>query len=273
MRRMTLATVARYVVLSVLALLELVPLAILLIVSLKTQGQIAINPLLPVPPFHFENYSVAWRQVQRYMLNSATITLSTLLGNMLLSVIAAYVFARHSFPGKNVLYGLIIGLMMIPGVSILIPRFILVRDLRLLNSLSGVIIPGIFAASGFNIFVLRTFFESLPEELYESARLDGAGHFVLLSKITVPLSWPILSSLSILQILWTWNDYIWPLMVLQSDSLRTIAIGLVYFADSRNPQLGVQMAGSVIAAIPLFILFFLAMRTFIEGLTTGALKL
>ncbi|MGC9347532.1 MAG: carbohydrate ABC transporter permease [Anaerolineae bacterium] len=262
-----------FVVLSALVVFELAPLAILLIVSLKTQGQIAINPLVPTPPYQFENYVVAWAQVRRYMLNSMAITVSTLLGNMLLSVVAAYVFARHDFPGKKTIFALILGLMMIPGVSILIPRFILVRDLKLLNKLSGVIIPGIFAASGFNIFVLRTFFESLPEELFESARLDGAGHFVLLARITVPLSWPILSSLSILQILWTWNDYIWPLMVLQSDRLRTIAIGLVYFADSRNPQLGVQMAGSVIAAIPLFILFFIAMRTFIEGLTTGALKI
>lgn len=264
---------AMYSTLIILSLLTLLPLAILLIMSLKSAGQIATNPLSPEPPYHFDNYLKAWEGIREYIGNSLIVTVSILLGNLTFSATAAYVFARYKFPGKNFIFLLVLGLMMIPNIVILIPRFILVRDLKLLNTLWAVIIPGIFGASAFNIFVLRTFFETLPEELFESARLDGGGHYALLRHIVVPLSWPILSTLAILQILWAWNDYVWPLMVLNRDYLRTISIGLVFLADQRQVELGLQMAGNVIASIPLFILFLMAMRTFVQGLTEGALKL
>lgn len=247
---------------------------LLLLMSVKSQWQMDTNPLLPTLPMQLENYSRAWRLgIKNYMLNSITITITILLGNMTMSCIAAYVFARYRFPGRELLFGLIIGLMVIPGITTLIPRYILIRDLGLLNSLWAVIVPGVFGANAFNIFVLRTFFASLPEELFESARIDGAGHLIIFGRLVLPLSWAIISALSILQVQGTWNDYIWPLLVLTRDKLQTIAIGLVYFADRRSPEIGVQMAGSVIASIPLFILFFVAMRTFIEGLQSGALKL
>jgi ABC-type glycerol-3-phosphate transport system permease component len=267
------AHVPSHLILISLALVSLFPLTILLIMSVKSAEQITLNPLVPTPPFHFNNYITAWAGIQRYILNSLTITIGILFGNMCLSIVAAYVFARYRFPGHGLLFALVLALLMIPGISILIPRYVLVRDLRLLNTLWAVILPGIFGASAFNIFVLRTFFESLPEEIFESARLDGAGHRVLLTRIVVPLSWPVISSLAILEIMAAWNDYIWPLMVLNRDELRTISIGLVFLADQRQFELGIQMAGSVIASIPLFILFLVAMRTFIEGLTSGSIKL
>jgi ABC-type glycerol-3-phosphate transport system permease component len=207
------------------------------------------------------------------MLNSITVTIAILFGSMFLSCISAYVFARYDFPGKGFLFSLILGLMVIPGITTLVPRYVLVRDLTLLNSLWAVILPGILGANAFNIFVLRTFFASLPEELFEAARLDGAGHWTIFTRVVMPLSWAIVSALAVLQIIGAWNDYIWPVMVLNRDSIQTIAIGLVYLTGSpAAPEIGVQMAGSVIASIPMVVLFFLAMRTFIEGLATGAIK-
>jgi len=150
---------------------------------------------------------------------------------------------------------------------------VLVRDLHLINSLWSIILPGIFGASAFNIFVLRTFFGTLPEELFESARLDGAGHLTILRAIVIPLSMPIISSLAILQVLGSWNDYVWPYLVLNFDSVRTLAVGIVGFADRNNQQLGLQMSASVIGSIPLLVLFLVAMRSFVAGLTSGALKL
>ena len=168
---------------------------------------------------------------------------------------------------------MILGLMMIPGITTLMTRYVLIRDLNLLNTLWAVILPGIFGANAFNIFVLRTFFASLPEEIFESARLDGAGHLMIFGRIVLPLSWAIISSLAILEVLGTWNDYVWPMMVLQRLRLRTISVGLVSLFTNQNPDTPAQMAGSVIASIPLLILFFFAMRTFIQGLSAGAIKM
>jgi ABC-type glycerol-3-phosphate transport system permease component len=263
-----------YTVLTVLVVLQLIPLCIMIVMSFKSQSQVAMNPLVPTFPLHLENYVRAWLVgIKRYILNSVFLTVTILVGNLSLSCITAYVFARYDFPGKGFLFTLILALMVIPGITTLIPRYVLIRDLKLLNTYWGVILPGVFGANAFNIFVLRTFFASLPEELFEAARLDGAGHLAIFGKLVVPLSWAIISSLAILQVLGTWNSYIWPLLVLGRDKLRTVAIGLVYFADNRNPQIGVQMAASMIASIPLFVLFFAAMRTFIQGLSEGALKL
>jgi len=263
-----------YTILSLFALLGVLPLLLLLSLSAKSTAQIQVNPLVPSLPVHWDNFVRAWRIGIRYgLLNSTVISLTVLLGSMTLSAVTAYVFARHVFPGKEFLFSLILGLMMIPGITTLMTRYILVRDLGLLNTLWAVILPGVFGANAFNIFVLRTFFASMSEELFEAARLDGAGHFSIFTRIVVPLSWPVVSSLSILQVMGTWNDYIWPMMVLQRLSLRTISVGLVSLFTSFNPDVAGQMAGSVIASIPLLILFFVAMRTFIEGLSAGAIKM
>jgi len=266
--------VIAYSMLSLLAMLQLAPLVILLMISVKSISQLGAKPLVPTLPIYLDNYVRAWRIGIRYgIVNSVTITVAVLVGNVSLSSVAAYVFARHNFPGKGVLFSLILGLMMIPGITTLMTRYVLIRDLGLLNTLWAVILPGIFGANAFNIFVLRTFFASLPEEIFESARLDGAGHVTIFTKMILPLSWAIISSVSILQVLGCWNDYIWPSMVLQRLKLRTISVGLVSLFTNQNPDTPAQMAGSVIASLPLIILFFLAMRTFIQGLSAGAIKL
>jgi len=261
------------VALSILALLQLAPLAIVLLMSGKTQSQFATKPLLLTLPFHFSNYLEAWLGIRGFMFNSLTISVTTLLGDMLLSATAAYVFARYSFPLKNLLFNLLLALLMIPGITTLFPRYILIRDLGLLGSLWGVIIPGVFGVIPFNVVVFRMYFESLPEEIFEAARLDGAGHVAVFSMIVVPLSWAITSSLAILGVLGTWNDYIWPLLVLNRDDLLTVSVGLVFLSTTRNLRIGVVMAGNVLASLPLLVLFIFAMRTFIRGLTSGALKL
>jgi ABC-type glycerol-3-phosphate transport system permease component len=146
--------------------------------------------------------------------------------------------------------------------------------LRLLDTYWAVILPSIFGANSFQIIIMRTFFEGLPEELFESARIDGAGHSTLLWRITLPLSIPIITSMAILRFNGAWNDLIWPLLVLNRDELRPVSVGLVLLSTSSSaPQVGVQMAGSVIASLPLIVIFVVGMRSFIDGLSTGAIKL
>ncbi|HVU10092.1 MAG TPA: carbohydrate ABC transporter permease [Phototrophicaceae bacterium] len=255
--------------------LTLAQVALLLIMSGKTSVQMATNPLLPTLPFHWENFAQAWELgIRDYMGNSLIMSISIVIGNTGLAVITAYVFARYHFPGKNLIFSAILALMMIPGILTLVPRYLLVRDLHLLNTFWAVILPSVFGANAFQIIVMRTFFSTLPEELYEAARIDGASHWTLLLRITIPLSSAIISSMAILQFNGAWNDLIWPLLVLNRDELRPLSVGLVLLSTNSNaPEIGIQMAGSVIASIPMIIVFLIGMRAFIDGLSTGAVKL
>jgi ABC-type glycerol-3-phosphate transport system permease component len=249
--------------------------ALLFIMSAKSPAEIATNPMLPSLPIEWENYVTAWNMgIRGYLTNSIILSVSIVFGDILLSVIAAYVFARYQFPGKGLLFGLVLALMMVPGILTLVPRYLLIRDLRLLDTLWAVILPSVLGSNAFQIIVLRTFFQSLPEELFEAARIDGAGHRVLLFKITLPLSTAIISSMAILRFNGAWNDLIWPLLVLNRDELRPISVGLVMLSSGAGaPEIGVQMAGSVIASIPMIVIFIVGMRSFIDGLSVGAIKL
>jgi ABC-type glycerol-3-phosphate transport system permease component len=169
---------------------------------------------------------------------------------------------------------MIMVLLMVPGIIALIPLFVLVvKHFGLQNNYLGLLLPYWAGGQVFGIFVLRTFFQSLPEELFESERIDGAGHFRLYWNITLPLSGPVLSVVAILNILGTWNDYIWPLLVLTDVKMRTIAIGLTFLRDMKFPKPGVEMAAYVIASAPMLALFLVTMRTFVRGITAGALKI
>lgn len=275
MRNSRLFNIVSYSLLTIIVFLLLAQVAILFFMAGKDAGQLATAPLVPTFPYHFENFERAWNLgIKDYMGNSIILSLAIVIGDTILSVVTAYVFARYKFPGKTILFSLILALMMIPGILTLVPRYLLIRDMKLLDNFLAVILPSILGANAFQIIIMRTFFEGLPEELYESARIDGAGHLTLLWRITLPLSVPIITSMAILRFNGAWNDLIWPLLVLNRDELRPISVGLVLLSTSNSaPQVGVQMAGSVIASLPMIVIFVVGMRSFIDGLSTGAIKL
>jgi multiple sugar transport system permease protein/raffinose/stachyose/melibiose transport system permease protein len=163
--------------------------------------------------------------------------------------------------------------MMVPGVLTLIPSFVLIKNLNLLDTRWALILPYIAGGDVFAIFVLRAFFASLPEELFEAARIDGAGELGAFWRIGVPLVMPALGTIAILQVLSSWNDFIWPLIVLFDEPIKTLTLGLIAFQGRHTTDWGPLMAGYTIASIPLVVLFALTTRTFIEGLTSGGLKL
>ncbi len=253
--------------------LSMIPVVIMFIRSWKTLPQVGRSQIFPTLPFHYGNYIEAWELVRQYLVNTVFIVLMTVVGVLLLSSISAYVFARYKFPGKNFFFAMIMALLMIPGVIGFVPSIVLVlKTFGLSNNYLGVLLPYWAGGQVFAIYILRTFFESLPEEMFEAARLDGAGHFDLYWRITLPLSGPILSVIAILNIISTWNDYVWPLIVLTQESKRPIAVGLTFLRDTKMPAPGVEMASYVIASIPMFILFLLTMKTFVRGIAAGAIK-
>jgi ABC-type glycerol-3-phosphate transport system permease component len=220
------------------------------------------------------NYSDAWTRIGGYVGNSLLVSVSTVILVLFISSISAFVFARFRFPGREALFLMLLALLMIPGILTLVPAFLLVKNLGLVNTYWALVLPYLAGGQVFAIFVMRSFFASLPEELFESARIDGANTFQLYRQICLPLSKPILVTIAIMNILGTWNDYIWPLVTIPDGRRWTISVGIVSFGSSYmgTESWGPMYAGYVLASLPLIILFMFTMRYFIAGLTSGAIK-
>ncbi|MCC6454573.1 MAG: carbohydrate ABC transporter permease [Caldilineaceae bacterium] len=263
-----------HVVLILASVITFYPLVFTLFTSFKDNSQFYATFWGPAFPLHWSNYIDAWRRLDDSILNTIIVGLVSAFGVTLFGSLAAYVFARHTFPGRDTFFFAIIALLMIPGVLTLIPLFLLVKDMGLLNTYWVLILPYIAGGQAFAIFVLRSFIASQPEEIFESARIDGANEFTIYARITLPMAKPILGTLAILSLLSTWNDYIWPSVTLRNPELWTISLQLVSFSSqwASLQQYGPMFAGYVIASIPLFLLFVFTMRLFIEGLATGAIK-
>lgn len=270
------AGIAIVAVLVVFAVFTFYPFVFVLITSVKSTAQFLSTPLAPALPFHWANYASAWHLIGRNMLNTVLVIAVSVPLALAISGLAAYVFGRVTFPGKGVLFYAIIGLLMIPGIFTLIPLYIEMIRFHLTNSLWALILPYIAGSQALNIFVLRGFFAELPEEVFESGRIDGAGELTLFVRFAVPMSQPILISLGLLMVLTIWNDYLWPSVVLSNPHLWTISMALVSYQSqyfTQTTQYGPMFAGYVIASLPLLILFFVSMNRFIEGITAGSLKL
>ncbi len=275
-----------HAMLLLLAGLTFYPFLFLLMTSFKDNPQFFHHFWRVTFPLHWENYAEAWTAISGYIANSVVVSVMSVLGVLTVASLSAYVLARHRFPGSTVLFYAILSLMMIPGVLSLISSFMWMKQFPLaggnnlwgqggtglLNSRWALILPYIAGGQVFAIFILRSFIASLPEELFEAARLDGASEFAVFTRLVLPLSRPILGTVAIMNLLATWNDYIWPLIVLSDDAKKTLTIGLAFFQGAYATTYGPLMAGYVIASLPLLILFLLTMRYFIEGLTSGALK-
>lgn len=265
---------SKHIILLLMGAIVFYPFVFLIITSLKDNAQFMHHFWGVTFPLHFSNYSVAWKEISNYMLNSIIITGSTVVAVLCISTLSAYVFARHSFPGKELLFLVIISFLMIPAILTLVPLFVVVMKIGILNTRWALFLPYVAAGQVFTIFILRSFFASLPEELFEAARIDGASESCCVISILLPLSKPILVTVAIMNILGTWNDYIWPLVTLANDKLWTITLGLVSF---QNMYAGLQLwgplfAGYIIVCIPLVMLFIFFMKYFVTGLTSGALK-
>lgn len=272
MRRRSLAGL-RHGILLALVVMTLYPVFLMVMTSVKNNTEFYQNFLWIVLPLHFSNYAAAWQEVSPYIVNSIIVTGVTVVAVVAFGALAAYAFARMRFVGKEVLYYMVIALLMVPFVLTLVPQFILIKNLGLLDTRWALILPYISGGAVFAIFVLRSFFSTLPQELFDAAYIDGASELQVFWRLGLPLIRPAVGTVAILQILGTWNDYIWPSVVLLSDQLFTVPIGLVAFQGRHSTDWGPLMAGYTLASIPIVILFAITTRTFIEGLTQGGLKL
>lgn len=228
---------------------------------------------LPQNPVCGENidqlYDISPR-FNRYFVNSAIVTIGRTLGQLVTCSLAAYGFARFKFPGRRVLFALCLGLLMIPFQAIMIPEYILIRDLDWINSFRALIIPGVFSA--FALFLLRQAFLQIPLEIEEAAVIDGANPLQVLWHVTLPLSVPSLAAFAVITVQAAWNDFLFPLIVTNSPDTRVVTIGIALLQGERQTPWNLLMMGSTLATIPMLILFLLLQRYFVAGLTMGGVK-
>ena len=266
--------IALHVALLLLCALMLYPLGVALWGAFKTNAEFTVSKWYPTLPFYFDNFFVAFKALWPYMLNTIFVGGVGTLGVLAVSCPAAYVFARKRFPGKNVLFFLVIGLMMIPAIMTLVPSFMLYKDLVGTDTYLILIIPVITGGSVFATFLLRSFFEGIPEGIFEAARLDGAGDFLCFFKICLPLSIPILVTLAIMQLNGVWNDYIWPMIACPTDSSKlTIAAAIKKeFLSGNSGSYPTLFAGYLVSSLPLVALLLFGNKYYVEGLTNSAIK-
>ncbi len=256
-------------VLSAIGVLLLAPLAWLVSTSLKEPSAIFILPPQWIPsPFRWQNYPEALtaQPFLRFFLNTLTITVLATLGTVITASMAAFAFARLRFPARGLLFGLVISTLMLPSIVTLIPTFILFRYLRWIDTFLPLIVPFWFGGGAFNIFLMRQFFLTIPLELDEAARIDGANSYRIYAQIALPLAKPAVATVVIFSIIAHWNEFVLPLIYLHSTEKWTMAIGLQGFSDLYSTQWHWLMAASTVMVLPLIILFFSAQRYYLEGI-------
>nr|WP_157603121.1 carbohydrate ABC transporter permease [Rathayibacter sp. Leaf299] len=207
----------------------------------------------------------------RYFLNSALVAVVVTLGNIVFASMVGYALAKLTFRGRDLVFGLVLGMLMIPTIVTFIPLFVLTSRLGLVNSYPGLILPYLVTPIG--IFLMRQFIDGIPDELLQAARIDGAGEMRIFFGVVLPLSTPALATLSILTFLSSWNNFLWPLVVAQSDDYYTLPVALaLYSTGTQGTNYGLLMAGAVAVIVPILILFVVLQRHFTQGVATTGLK-
>jgi len=222
--------------------------------------------------FVWSNFSEAWNKLpwDQFYINSIAIAAIAVPITVFINLLAGYTFAKYEFPGRNVLFLLMISTLMIPIQVIMVPEFLIVSKLGWVNTWWGVLIPR--AAEAFGLFMVRQFMVSIPDELIEAARLDGAGEFAIFRKVVLPLSWPVIAVLSIFTFMWRWNDFAWPLVVLQEQSAYTVPLGLNLMKGQYYTDWTGLMSMSLLSIIPIMLVFVFFQRYFIQGIASTGLK-
>lgn len=273
-RRGRSASIAIHAVLVTGSVMMLVPFIWMALTAIKTLVEsIAVPPVIVPAEAQWGNFSYTFRLLNfdRLYLNTIIATLIRVSSQLFFCSLAGYAFARLRFPGKNVIFAAVLSVMMIPPLMYIIPKFLLMTELGWVNTFQGWVAPGLFSA--FGTFVMRQFFRTLPEELHDAARIDGAGPFRTYFSVMLPLARSGLVALGIFVTLWSWNDFLWPLVVLHSPHRLPLSVGIASMRGEHDTNFPVMMAGSLLAILPMLVLFFILQRRFVEGLTFTGTKL
>jgi len=262
-----------YAVLLVAAAAILLPFYWMVVSSLKSNNEVFTIPVKWVPDsLVWRNYVDIWHksEITTWLRNTLVLSVAVTALQVLTGSFAAYGFAKVRFPGRNALFLAYLGTIAVPWQSYMIPQFILMSKLHLSDTLWSIIALQAFGA--FGVFLMKQYYESIPDELLDAARIDGMSEYGIYRRIMLPLSVPALASLTLLTLVTTWNDYLGPLLYLRSHSLWTVQIGLKSFVSQYNAEYALIMTGSVLSVLPIAVIFLLGQRHFVEGIATTGLK-
>ena len=272
-------TMAPYIILFIITVLSIYTFFYMISTSLMTGGEAANQYLFP-KKLIFENYLEVWtsNNFQSYTLNSLIIASLVVSGILFTSIPAAYAFARIEFPFKNIIFYFLIVSLMIPEIIMLLPHLLIIRgDIfplpfgsSWMNSLKGLTIP--FMGNIFVIFLLRQYFKKIPKELWDAARMDGASHLYFLYKVVIPLSFPIIVTVSLFSFILSWNAFAWPLLILTKEDWFPVTVSIYGFIREVGPNVNLLMAASVISILPILVLYFFTQRLFLESISNFGIK-
>ncbi|MGA8113886.1 MAG: carbohydrate ABC transporter permease [Actinocatenispora sp.] len=269
-----LPRVLRYALLIVVACVAIAPLYWLFTAAVKPSVDIYRYPPVWLPThLRWANFTDAWHAAPlgRFFLNSVLVSLIGTVLELVSATLCAYAFAFLRFPAKRLLFVVLLGAMMVPGHVTLLPNYLTIADLGWLDTYQGLVVPGL--GSVFGTFLLRQYMLTLPREILDAATVDGAGHLRTMLRVVLPLSRPMLVTVGIITLVAKWNDFIWPLIVTNSDNMRTIPVGLMFLKSQEGyNNWGAIMAATVLVILPILVVFFFAQRQIIAGLTQGATK-
>ena len=270
-RSSTVGLVGRYVLLAAIAIIVLFPIYTTIVAALKPGNRVLIHPLVP-ESLTLDVLREAWTEgrLGRYLLNSTIVAVAVTIGQVVTSLMAAYAFAVLRFPGRDVLFVIVLATLLVPLEATVVVNRLTVDTLGWLNSYEGLVVP--FLASAFGIFLLRQALLSLPKDLRDAALIDGVGHFGFLRHIAIPLLRPTLGALALFAFLGTWNAYLWPSLITTVEDWNTVQAGLRQLKAQDLDAPNLVMAGTIIAAIPIAVVLIVFQRQLIRGLTAGAVK-
>lgn len=263
-----------YVVMAAGLFLVVVPFIWMVVSSFKPEAEVrAIPPTWWPQDVTAENYDQLFTRLDfpTYFLNSLIVAIAVTLGNIVFCSMLGYALAKLDFPGKRVLFVLVLGTLMVPGVVTFVPLFVLTTNLGLTNTLPGMILP--FLAGPFGVFLMRQYVLGLPDELIQAARVDGAGELTIFARVIMPLCGPAIATLGVLTFLASWNNFLWPLVVATSEDKFTLPVALALYAVGQNAtQYGLLLAGSVVVVIPVLVVFLLLQRFIMQGVAMTGIK-
>jgi multiple sugar transport system permease protein len=263
-----------YAVLGVGLFLVVVPFLWMLVSSFKPEGEVrAVPPTWWPETVTLDNYDRLFTQLDfpTYFMNSVIVALAVTIGNMVFCSMLGYALAKLDFPGKRVLFAIVLGTLMVPFVVQFVPLFVLTTKMGLSNSLLGMIFP--FLAAPFGVFLMRQYISSLPDELIQAARIDGAGELRIFFSVILPLCGPAVATLGILTFLGSWNSFLWPLVVAQTEDKYTLPVALALYAVGQNAtQYGLLLAGSVVVVLPVLVIFLFLQRHIMQGIAMTGIK-
>lgn len=273
-QKRSVTRIAAYALLTAGALISLFPFLWMISTSLKGEDMIFQMPPQMLPdPAQWSNYQEMAEAIPigRMFLNSVFVTIAVTLGQVFFCSLAGYSFARLNFPGRDTLFLVYLGTLMVPFMVTLVPSYVLMRQFGWVNTLNALIIPGLFG-SAYGTFLMRQFFMTMPKELEEAALLDGCSHFGIFWRVFLPLIRPATVTLAVITVLGVWNDFLWPMIVIQREELKTLTVGLASFQGLYGTQYNLLMAGAVVSIVPILIIFLFGQRYFVDGITLTGMK-